>query len=92
MLSLSTSSTVRSIRQSQVTSHFQMPKSHGGHGDFGQLPKPLKKSQINHVKSERNSLSNLKDIFRDLKLRGFVVAPQVVFFSRRLLMSVEIGE
>ena len=34
----------RSIRQSRVTGHFQTPKSHGGHGDFGQLPKPLKKS------------------------------------------------
>ena len=32
----------RSIRQSRVTGHFQTPKSHGGHGDFDQLPKPLK--------------------------------------------------
>jgi len=34
----------QSIRQSRVTGHFQTLKSHGGHGDFGQLPKPLKKS------------------------------------------------
>ena len=34
----------QSIRQSRVTGPFQTPKSHGGHGDFGQLPKPLTKS------------------------------------------------